>query len=149
MKNSFKSYFAMVTLALVAGMTIASCNKDDTISLDKPTITLDSESGVYEVRAGNSLTISPRYGNAEGATYSWQLDGETIAETPALTRVWDIEGTFYLTVTVTTEGGSASEEMRVEVLPSGKPVISLPLSGDRVTVKRNTPLMITAEITTS
>lgn len=147
--EKIKRMAALVMLALVVGMTLASCNKDDNIILDKPTIMLDSESGVYEVRTGNSLTISPRYGNAEGATYTWKLDGETIAETPALTRVWDIEGTFYLTVTVTTDGGSVSEEMRVEVLPSGKPVISLPLAGDRVTVKRNTPFMITAEISNS
>lgn len=73
--KKIKRVAAFVMLALVAGMTIASCNKDDNIILDKPTITLDSESGVYEVRGGNSLTISPRYGNAEGATYTWKLDG--------------------------------------------------------------------------
>lgn len=146
MKYRFKLYLTMVMLALLAGMTIASCNKDDSITADKPVITLDSETGVYEVRAGNPLTIAPRYENAGEARYRWTLDGETIAETPALTRLWESEGTFYLTLTVTADGGNASEEMRVDVLPNGKPVISLPIDGDRVTVLRNTPFMIAAEV---
>ena len=52
--KKIKRVAAFVMLALVAGMTIASCNKDDNIILDKPTITLDSESGVYEVRAATA-----------------------------------------------------------------------------------------------
>lgn len=141
--------FIMVVLALVAGMAISSCNKDDVISDKKPVIVLDNETGVYEVRAGNSLTIAPRYENAEDAHYSWTLDGEAIANTPTLTRTWDKEGTFYLSLTVTTDGGTASEDIRVDVLPNGKPTISLPIDGDRVTVLRNSPLMITAIVSNS
>lgn len=131
-------------------MTITSCNSDDVITEDvtgKPVITLDNSTGVYEVKVGRELTISPSYLNSQGASYEWQIDDRTVATTPSFTHTWNEPGEYYVTLTVTNSYGSAVEEMRVEVVELGVPAISLPLEGNSVTILVNTDFKIKPEIT--
>ncbi len=133
--------------ALWAGGILSSCNKDDEIRADlPPVIILDSETGIYEVYAGSEIIIAPDYKNAEGATFLWVADGTVCDNSPVFSAVWDEVGQHYITLTVTTSAGSASEELRVDVTEPKIPYISLPFAGDRLLLKVGTDYMLTPEI---
>ncbi|MDE6383471.1 MAG: PKD domain-containing protein [Paramuribaculum sp.] len=126
---------------------LSSCNKDDLITTGvPPRIILDNPTGVYDVKVGRELTIAPRYENAEGATYTWKVDGVLRGTAPTFTSSWDEAGEYYIDLTVTTSGGSITEEMRVDVLEPGIPYISLPFAGDELVLKTGTDYVLTPEI---
>ena len=57
--NRFYYYFIFVI-----GILLASCNKNEVITEEvggQPIIELDSETGIYTVKAGHELTIVPTY----------------------------------------------------------------------------------------
>lgn len=123
-----------IGMLLIAACFLSSCNKDDVIEEDitqKPVITLDSETGVYTLKAGRTLTITPTVEHAEGAMYSWLLDGKLVGSAVSYTFTARELGEYYLVFRVETKAGSASEEMRVDVVELAPPVISfsLPESG--------------------
>ena len=149
----FKQFFSFLSIvsALVAGAMLSSCNKDDVIGGDdiKPKIILDSETGIYTVKAGEELVVEPTYENASGADYSWTVDGTEIADTPMLRYTWTTPGDRYIRLTVTAAGGSASEELKAEVIQPAPPVISLPVSGDAITIALGTDFVFNPEISNS
>ena len=111
---------------LAATLLLGSCNRDNDITTQPaPVIELDSQSGIYTVKAGSSLTIAPTVRYNEGATYQWSIDGRTVSDQPTYTAVWPEAGSFYVTFRVTTASGSDSEEIRVDVGALAPPVISL------------------------
>lgn len=137
-------------MAAAVFLAAASCNRNETIEAGKlPEIILDDASGVYQVKAGAELTIAPKYNNAENATFSWTSGGATIATTPALTKRWNDAGRFYVTLTVTTKSGSASEEILVLVSELTPPVISLPFAGEGITMAVGTEYVIAPQIKNS
>lgn len=108
--------------------SFASCNKDDEITEERllaPTILLDSETGIYTVKTGRELTISPDVENADNAVYIWYLENEIIGRDRELTMKWDEIGEYYITFCVRTPAGKAEEELKVEVVDLTPPVISL------------------------
>lgn len=109
---------------------LAACNSDDDIvqfNPQAPKITLDSETAIYKVKVGKEFTITPSYENAEGAIYTWKLNGEIISTDPQLIYTFDKvnEEGYFIGLDVTTHYGSASEELKVEVAALAPPVISL------------------------
>ncbi len=117
-----------IGLFLIAACLLSSCNKDDEIEEDiaqKPVITLDSETGVYTLKVGRTLTITPTVEHAEGARYSWLLDGAVVGTEASYTFTARELGAYYLVFRVETEAGSASEELRIDVVELTPPVISL------------------------
>lgn len=145
--------FTVVSLVMAATATTAltSCNKDDVIEVNqnRPEIALDSETGVYAVRVGEQLTISPTYRNVGGATYRWSEEGATLSTRSELTYTWDEAGDHYITLTVTTDAGTATEEVKVEVVEPAPPVISLPIAGDVLTIKVGTDYVLSPEVSNS
>ena len=134
----------------MAGAMLMACNRDEIIeSVPAPRIVLDNGSGVYTVKAGDTLTIAPVYEHAYNATYSWILDGCEISSSPQLTRIWPDAGKYYVTVTVTTGAGSASEDLSVNVNGTAAPVISLPVTGGELKLAAGTEYTITPEILNS
>ena len=104
----------------------SSCNIDEEITTSlPPKIVLDSNSGVYTIKQGRELTIAPSYENAEGATYSWKLDGRLIGNDASLSFMREAVGEYYIVLTVTANTGSDSEEIRVDVLELETPTISI------------------------
>lgn len=100
-----------------------ACNKDEVITADPlPTITLDSPTGVYSVKCGQSLTLRPTINYADRV--SWIMDGTTLSTSPTYTFTSDREGTFYLLLRAENATGTAEEEMRIEVLALAPPRIS-------------------------
>ena len=121
--------------ALVLLLLLCSCNKDETIFSDPeypPVITLDSPSGVYEVKAGQKLTIVPQVENGEDALYYWIIDKDTVCRQSVYEAVFDNAGEIYLTLAVENRDGSDSEQMRIDVLALQPPVVSLPLPSQEV-----------------
>lgn len=101
----------------------AACNKDEVITADSlPTITLDSPTGVYTVKCGQSLTLRPTINYADRV--SWIMDGTTLSTSPTYTFSSDREGTFYLLLRAENATGTAEEEMRIEVVALAPPHIS-------------------------
>lgn len=116
-------------LILPAALLFAvSCNKDNTITEEgrlAPHIVPDSETGVYTVKVGRTLTIAPEIRNGENAVYAWEMDGRVVGSEARLTREWSETGVYYVTFRVRTRGGVDEAELRVDVLELTPPVISL------------------------
>ena len=90
-----------------------------------PKIHLDSTSGIYTVKVGREVIIAPSYENAEGATYSWKMDGRLIGNDASLVFSRESVGEHYITLTVTASTGSDSEEIRVDVVELEIPMVTI------------------------
>lgn len=141
-------FSACVTSAVMAGVTLVSCNKDDIIESQalKPEIILENDYGVYSVKIGNSLTVSPTYINADNATFTWELDGEIVGHDAEWTHTWSEIGEYYPTVTVSTRSGTTVADMRVDVLELTPPVISLRLPQDGLKLSPGTDYVLAPQI---
>ena len=126
----------LVCLCLcVAGLFAVSCNVDEDITTAlPPSIVLDSETGIYTVKLGREIIIAPSYTSAEGATYRWTMGGEVLGTSSSLAFVGEAIGEYFITLTVTTEGGYDEEEIRVDVVELEVPTISIAGSKDMTVV---------------
>ena len=109
---------------------LLSCNKDETLVLPTkypPVITLDSPSGVYEVKAGRTLTIVPQVKNGENAAYYWIIEEDTVCRQSVYEATFDSEQKVFVTLVVENSDGMDSEQMRIDVLALQPPVVSLPV----------------------
>lgn len=106
------------------------CNTDNDITAPegKPiSVTFDNLSGVYELKTGKQLSITPAVENAVNPRYKWTDDeGKTVATDLTLNFSSETEGVFYFTFYVDADNGSASEEIRIDVLSQIIPTITLP-----------------------
>lgn len=120
-----KRILEYVSLCMVAALSW-SCNIDDDITTTlPPNIVLDSETGIYTVKQGREIIIAPSYESAEEATFSWTMGGEVLGTSPSLSFTGEEIGQYFITITVTTEGGSDEEEIRVDVIDLEIPTISI------------------------
>ena len=104
----------------------SSCNIDEVITTSMPPrIILDSESGVYTVKQGREVVIAPSYESAEDATYRWTMDGRLLGNEASLTFSREKLGEYYIILTVTTDAGTDSEELRVDVVELEVPTVSI------------------------
>ncbi|MBR5735707.1 MAG: cell surface protein [Bacteroidales bacterium] len=109
----FNSIFIALTLFLAV-----SCNWNEVIeevTPMPPEITLDNSSAVYSIMVGEMLTVSPVYRYVEDAAFAWSCDGEVISSEPVLRYTDSLAHTVFITISVTTEYGSTSDEIRVDV----------------------------------
>ena len=114
----------------VAGVMLFSC-REGGVTPSAPRILLDNESGIYTTKAGRQITVSPEYENAEGAVFSWVLEsGEELSSAPVLEFVSDETGRFYVSLTVSTDGGMDKADIRIDVLDLTPPEITLPGAED-------------------
>lgn len=141
----FNTKFLLVLLA--AQLFFAACNKDEVIDGESvPSIVIDGDgSGVYVVKVGGELTISPTYKNATDATYSWTMDGTTVCTAPEWTHTWNDLGDFYVVLTVSTSAGRASEELKIEVVDKDLPVIRLAVPDGGYTLGVGSELLLAPE----
>lgn len=120
-----KRILVYVSLCMVAALSW-SCNIDDDITTTlPPNIVLDSETGIYTVKQGREIIIAPSYVSAEEATFSWTMGGEVLGTSPSLSFTGEEIGQYFITITVTTDGGSDEEEIRVDVIDLEIPTISI------------------------
>ena len=122
----------ILTLTLILTF---SCNIDNTITGElPPEITFDNNTGVYRVKQGRSITISPKYSYVEDAQFCWSNGEEILSTLPSLTFCKDEIGEYFITLTVTTEAGVDEAEIKIEVVELEIPWISLPNSENGFTI---------------
>lgn len=124
----------------------SSCNIDEEITTAlPPQIYLDSNTGVYTAKQGCEVIISPSYQNAEGATYSWKMGGRLIGNDASLTFMRETVGEYYILLTVTTDTGSDSEEIRVDVVELEIPMVTI-AGSDNITVSVGSAIKLNASV---
>lgn len=109
-----------------------------------PVITLDSETSIYTTKTGRTIEIRPTITSPdEATTYLWMLDdGTSLGDTPTLLFTSDEAGRYYITLTVTNRGGSASKELRIDVLALAPPQVSLPGAEEGFTLLEGSTLLL-------
>lgn len=124
----------------------SSCNIDEEITTAlPPKIVLDSENGIYTVKQGREVIIAPSYENVEGATYSWRMDGRLIGNDASLAFMREAVGEYYILLTVTTDTGSDSEEIRVDVVELEIPTVTI-AGSDNITVAVGSEVKLNASV---
>ena len=104
-------------LAAALAVLTAGCNRSEVITTDPaPVIALDNPSGVYTVKVGREVTVSPTVSHADGARYTWLVDGAEAGSGPSFTASFAEEGQYYVTFRVETRGGSDEAELRIDVV---------------------------------
>lgn len=144
-----KKIFSPILLCI---LLLASCNKDDLVTADSeqvPVIELDSETGIYYVKTGRELTISPSYKYADNALFAWTIDGKLVSTEPALIYSWDKPGDVYVTLRIDNANGYAEEELKVEVLDLLPPAINLYIPAKGLKVQKDTELVLAPDIKNS
>ena len=107
-------------------LLFSSCIIDEDITTpNPPTIRLDSENGIYTVKCGREIVIAPNYESAEGAKYYWTMNEEVIGTAPSLSFMREEIGEYFILLTVTTETGTDSEEIRIDVVDLEIPTVSI------------------------
>jgi hypothetical protein len=115
-------------LLLAVTIIMSACNKDNYIedeSARKPVITFDNADGVYSVKRGNTLTITPTVSNAEGAKYVWTVDSKIVSRTLQLSVSFDEVQTVYATLLVMASNGVAEADVEIDVVEAATPVVSI------------------------
>lgn len=121
MKKILEYLFLSVVVAISS-----SCNVDEEITIAlPPKIILDSETGVYTTKQGREIVIAPNYESAQGAYYRWTMEGRLLGTGASLSFLREECGEYYVTLTITTDGGSDSEEIRVDVVALERPMVSI------------------------
>ena len=120
-----KRFLEFLFLSVIVVIS-SSCNIDEEITTSlPPKIHLDSDTGIYTVKVGRELVIVPNYESAEGATYCWTIDGNVVGNEPSLSFKREECGEYYAVITVTTDAGSDSEEIRIDVVALESPIVSI------------------------
>lgn len=118
----------LLSLVFLLTLLFTSCNKDDVIedpTSKSPVITLDNETGIYSVKIGHELSITPEVRNADGAIFTWLINGKLVSTSQTLTISFDSPQDVYATFRVETLVGTAEEEIKIEVVEAAPPSISL------------------------
>lgn len=135
-------------LSILFSIVLFSCNKDDVIeqTAQKPEISLDSESGVYTVKAGKDLLLTPIVINDQNASYEWIMDDKVVGNEKSYRFNASAEGEYYLTFKVKTVSGEASIDIRVDVAKLTPPLISFAIPESGINVKANTEYIFQPDV---
>lgn len=123
--------------AAAAILALAACTTEEEGASPlppPPVITLDSESSIYATKIGREIEIRPTYENADDASFAWTMQGRLLGEEPTLRFAAEEAGRYFILLKVSNAGGSAEEELRVDVLSLTPPTITLPEAYDDATV---------------
>ncbi len=138
-----------IVTCVILAVSLPGCNKDENIGGDsgeKPAIILDNEDGVYTVKVGESLTISPEFENISNAEITWTMDGEVVCRDITWTASWPDIGENYVTIQARNEYGTACEEIRIDVLELTPPVISLAIPDGGLRIEAGTDYTFSPDI---
>lgn len=104
----------------------SSCHIDEEITKPlPPNIILDSETGIYTVKQGREIVITPNYESADNARYTWTMEGEVLSTSPALLFMKEMPGEYFISISISTEAGSDEEEIRIDVVELEIPTVSI------------------------
>lgn len=121
---NLKQLFIMVcTLSL-----LIACNKDGNITQttpEPPTIDMGNHTGIYTVKIGDQITITPTYKNANEASYTWKIGQTVVGTSPSYTFKAEELKEVYILLRVESKDGHAEREFRIDVVDKMPPVISI------------------------
>lgn len=118
----------------IAAVTASSCNIDEVVTAPPAPEIILEEGGIYSVKVGTEVRIAPAYKNVEDASFEWSIAGEVVCTERAYVYTAESVGEVYVTLTVTTDAGSDSEEMRIDILALETPVVDIMMQDITVTV---------------
>lgn len=135
--------FVEKLLLLISTAILTACNISE--EFFPPKITLDNGTGIYTVKYGRELVITPTYEHIENATFCWTMDGEVFATSPTLSFSKNEVGEYYITLTVSTDYGTDEEELRVDVVELEIPTVSI-AGNKKMTVAVGTEVRLNASV---
>ena len=135
--------FVEKLLLLISTAILVACNISE--EFFPPKINLDNGTGIYTVKYGRELVITPTYEHIENATFCWTMDGEVLATSPTLSFSKDEVGEYYITLTVSTDYGTDEEELRVDVVELEIPTVSI-AGNKKMTVAVGTEVRLNASV---
>ena len=135
--------FVEKLLLLISTAILVACNISE--EFFPPKITLDNGTGIYTVKYGRELVITPTYEHIENATFCWTMDGEVFATSPTLSFSKDEVGEYYITLTVSTDYGTDEEELRIDVVELEIPTVSI-AGNKKMTVAVGTEVRLNASV---
>lgn len=115
-----KSLFLFVVITV-----FCSCNIDEEFSVYSPKIIFENDVNVYSVKIGRTITISPRYENAENAVFTWSINDSVIGIEPELRFCGERLGENDIVLKVETEAGYDLQAIRIDVVELEIPTVSL------------------------
>lgn len=136
--------YIVIELVLLIVLITPSCNKDGVIY--SPLIKLDNPEGVYTTKVGREVTIVPSYENADEGRFEWAIDGIVVGKERSYTFIPDRAGEYFISITVTTDFGSDTEELRVDVFELEIPTVSMANAAAGYTVVQNSTLSLNASV---
>lgn len=118
----------------VAVVTASSCNIDEVVTAPPAPEIILEEGGIYSVKVGAEVRLAPEYKNAEDATFEWSIAGEVVCTERAYVYTAESIGEVYVSLTVATDAGSDTEEMRIDILDREIPTIDIAMADVTVAV---------------
>jgi hypothetical protein len=109
-------------MLMAASFLAAACGEDTHADpTAPPAIALDSESGIYSVKAGRTLRLAPVVTRAVNPSYRWTTtaDGTELGRTAVYEFTAADAGQYYLTFTVAADNGTAAKDLRIDVAAGG------------------------------
>jgi hypothetical protein len=127
-----------IALSVSLGLFVfSSCEKDaveEPPAPAAPVISFDNATGIYVVKVGKAITITPTVENDEDAMYSWTAAGKILSTEKTLTHSWSEAGQVHIMFKVITDYGNAEAEIRVDVAALVPPGITLGVPEDGYTI---------------
>ena len=143
-----KRYFILNSLAaIIFALVMASCGGKPVNPEPKPGPSISLESQAVTVKVGKSITITPTYSNADGASFSWTIEGKVISTQRNLTFSSNTAGVYYAKITVTNSIGSASREVKITVAEKLPPVVGLPVPQGGFSILKGSEYEFSPEVT--
>lgn len=108
----------------VLAIITSSCNRDEVLTADLPEIIIEGD-GIYSIKVGEELRLAPDYRNSDGASFEWRIGDDVVGTERAYIFMAEEAGEVYITITVTTDAGNDSEELRIDVTEPDTPAIDI------------------------
>ena len=129
--------FKITVLSALAAMLWCCGGKPLDVN-PKPAPSISVESQAVTVKVGRSITISPTYTNADGASFQWTMDGKVISTSRSLTFSSNEAGLFFVKITVTNANGSASLEIKITVAEMLPPRVAMAVPQGGFSIQKDT-----------
>ena len=127
-----RRFLEFIFLSVLAIIT-SSCNRDEVLTADLPEIIIEGD-GIYSVKVGEELRLAPDYRNSDGATFEWRIGDDVVGTERAYVFMAEEAGEVYITISVTTDAGNDSEELRIDVTEPDTPAIDIAMEDITVAV---------------
>ena len=114
-----------IILALSIFLLFSCADKKNSDTLP-PVIKFTAESGEYKVKTGKDILVSAIVENAIQPSYSWILNDEILSTEISFSFNCSVAGEYFLIFRVDATNGVAEEQVKITVLPTIPPKITMP-----------------------